>query len=105
MASKSPDETHVREAAYFLWLEEGQPHGRDRDHWHKAVDGLTPAKPARKPRAAKPKAAPKATAAAKPAPKAETAAKPGIRAAAKPKAKSASAAKAPKSKAAKSSAS
>jgi len=34
------DEDLVREAAYHLWIEEGQPHGRDQEHWHKAVNAL-----------------------------------------------------------------
>lgn len=30
----------IRERAYRLWLEEGQPHGRDAEHWEKARDLL-----------------------------------------------------------------
>ena len=28
-----PDETQIREIAYFLWLDEGCPEGRADDHW------------------------------------------------------------------------
>jgi hypothetical protein len=42
--SKAPvDETQIREVAYRLWQEEGQPEGRDQDHWSKAIETLTPA--------------------------------------------------------------
>jgi hypothetical protein len=29
-------DARIRERAYYLWLEEGQPHGRDREHWRRA---------------------------------------------------------------------
>ena len=29
-------EAEIRQIAYYLWLEEGCPHGRHLDHWHKA---------------------------------------------------------------------
>lgn len=82
MTPTTIDEAQIREAAYQLWLDEGQPAGRDQEHWLKAIDALTPAqpraKPARKapakPRAVKAKAAPK-TAAAAPKTKAAPAAK------------------------------
>lgn len=65
------DETKIAEAAFFLWLEEGKPQGREEAHWHQArvsLEGeLTPVKPRR---ASRPKAAPKPaatkTSAAKP---------------------------------------
>jgi hypothetical protein len=28
----------VREKAYHLWIAEGRPHGRDKEHWHKAME-------------------------------------------------------------------
>jgi hypothetical protein len=34
-----PDEQRlkmIRERAYAIWLDEGQPHGRDPDHWREA---------------------------------------------------------------------
>ena len=97
MSRRPLDDDHIREAAYHLWEEEGRPHGKDQEHWHKAADALSPPKPkaktARKapakPRSAKPKAAaaPKAKAAEKaPAPKP----------AAKPKEKAATAARKPR---------
>ncbi|WP_168879326.1 DUF2934 domain-containing protein [Rhizobium sp. P28RR-XV] len=30
------DEDIIRERAYLLWLEDGQPEGRADEHWHKA---------------------------------------------------------------------
>lgn len=64
MTQANLDEAQIRETAYLMWLDEGQPEGRDQEHWLKAIDALTPAKPKRK-AAAKPKAkaAPKAAAA------------------------------------------
>ena len=58
-------ESQVREAAYYLWLDDGQPEGHDEEHWLKAVDALNKPQPKAKPKrraAAKPaaKAAPKA---------------------------------------------
>lgn len=56
------NEAKIRETAYLFWLDEGQPEGRDQDHWLRAVAAVnTPApkakaKPARK-AAAKPRAA------------------------------------------------
>jgi len=32
------DEAKRRERAYRIWLEEGQPHGRDLDHWQRAQE-------------------------------------------------------------------
>jgi hypothetical protein len=31
------DERAVREAAYYIWVNEGRPHGRAHDHWGRAV--------------------------------------------------------------------
>lgn len=75
MALQTLDEAKVAEAAYFLWLEEGQPEGRAEAHWERASEllAVAPAKP-RKPRAksaAKAKPA-KAAAAAEAAPAKKT---------------------------------
>jgi hypothetical protein len=78
------DEAKIRETAYLMWLDEGQPQGRDEEHWRKAVDALS-APVAKKPRKAAAKPAAKAKA-AKPAAKAK-AAKPKAKAAKKPAAK------------------
>ena len=77
------DESAIRETAYLLWLDEGQPHGCDEAHWLKAIDMLTPTKPVKKKAPAKAKTT-KAKAAKAPA-KAKTAAakKPRTKAAAK----------------------
>ncbi len=80
MANKNITDGQIREAAYLFWLNEGQPEGRDQDHWLRAVDALT--KPVAKAKAAKP-VAKKAKAAKAPAKRA-----------AKPKAKPATKAKA-----------
>ncbi len=76
MTQQTQTDDHIRDAAYFLWLKDGQPEGRDQEHWHAAQAELTPAAETPKPKA------PRKRAAAKPrAAKAEAAAKP----AAKPK--------------------
>lgn len=71
MKKSGIDEAKIREAAYLIWLEEGQPEGRDEEHWRKAIAALTPAQPkAKAPRKAAAKTvsetAPKPKAAAKP---------------------------------------
>jgi len=61
------DDERIRDIAYGFWLEEGQPQGRDEEHWHRAHAALNApaakATPARKitakPRAAKKAATPK----------------------------------------------
>lgn len=71
MTTTNLNETQIRETAYLLWLDEGQPEGRDQEHWLKAIDALTPAQPKKKPAhkaAAKPRAA-KAAAASTTSPK------------------------------------
>jgi Protein of unknown function (DUF2934) len=35
-AGTDPDEERIRRKAYELWLSEGRPEGRDRDHWELA---------------------------------------------------------------------
>jgi hypothetical protein len=67
MTNTNPTDAQISDTAYLIWLDEGQPQGRDTQHWLMAVDALTArpikAKPARK-SAAKPrakKAAPKKT--------------------------------------------
>ena len=82
MPKKKVSEDQIREAAYHLWREEGEPQGQDQDIWYRAESDLTAPKPKRKPaakRAAKPAAktaaAPKAAAAKKPAAKRKPAAK------------------------------
>jgi hypothetical protein len=38
MRDSDRDPEHaVREAAYFIWLREGQPEGRAHDHWQRAI--------------------------------------------------------------------
>lgn len=65
MATPVLDETQIRETAYLFWLDEGQPEGRDQEHWLKAIDALTQPKPKKRARKAPAKkaAAPKAVAA------------------------------------------
>ena len=79
MTSTVPNHDSIALAAYFIWQDEGRPHGRHQDHWFAAEAGLTrgaareaveaapaPARkaaPVRKPAAAK-KAAPAKQAAA-----------------------------------------
>ncbi|MFZ5964621.1 DUF2934 domain-containing protein [Thalassococcus sp. BH17M4-6] len=90
MPAQQLDDAQIAQAAYFLWLEEGQPEGRDQDHWIRAVETLTPAAKPRKPRAkaaAPKKAAAKAPAAKAAAPKAAKAAAAKAKPAAKPRKK------------------
>ena len=36
MASKDSAQREIRKIAYALWMEQGQPDGRDREHWEAA---------------------------------------------------------------------
>jgi hypothetical protein len=36
MASKDTAQREIRKIAYALWMEQGQPDGRDREHWEAA---------------------------------------------------------------------
>lgn len=38
-------EEQLRQRAYGIWQAEGEPHGRDREHWEMAERDLTPAPP------------------------------------------------------------
>ena len=38
MSGGQSDEERIRDRAYRLWLEEGQPDGRARDHWELASE-------------------------------------------------------------------
>lgn len=80
MSDLQIDEAKIAETAYLFWLDEGQPEGRDQEHWLKAIDALTPAKPkkARKAPAKKAKA-PAKKAVAKAAPKKAAAKKPAAK--------------------------
>jgi len=61
MSKTAIDENKIRETAYLFWLDDGQPEGRDQEHWLKAVDALTPPTPKKRARKAPTKkAAPKA---------------------------------------------
>ncbi len=33
-------EQRIRERAYQIWLEQGQPEGRDKEHWERAKEEL-----------------------------------------------------------------
>lgn len=69
MSRKKIDEDRIRDAAYLMWIEEGQPHGRDEEHWERAREMLASAKPAAR-KAAKPPAKPKPKRASAATPKA-----------------------------------
>lgn len=53
-------EQKIRERAHAIWQQEGEPHGRDADHWHRAAGeidseqgpSVSASKPAPKPRKA-----------------------------------------------------
>jgi hypothetical protein len=36
MANDEDRQQRIRERAYQLWLDEGQPDGRDKEHWEQA---------------------------------------------------------------------
>ena len=65
MRHKMLDEAQIRETAYLIWLDEGQPEGRDQDHWLKAIDALSAPKPKAKRKATTKAKAPAKKAAAK----------------------------------------
>jgi hypothetical protein len=54
--SLEPTDEEIALAAYRLWLQEGSPHGRDRENWLKAREQLIAARA--KERAAEIKTAP-----------------------------------------------
>jgi Protein of unknown function (DUF2934) len=37
-SSKSVTDELIAQIAYRLWEDDGQPHGRDQDHWHRAQE-------------------------------------------------------------------
>ena len=37
---KSFDEQTIQTRAYWIWIEEGQPEGRDVEHWQRALEEL-----------------------------------------------------------------
>jgi len=65
-ASTGTTEHAIRERAYYLWEQDGRPHGRDLEYWSRAAAEAT-AKPKRA-RAAKAAAVPTKTAPVKAAP-------------------------------------
>jgi hypothetical protein len=40
MSTKEINEEHVRETAYHIWNNEGQPEGKAAEHWLRALDEL-----------------------------------------------------------------
>lgn len=53
MATKQMNEDHVREAAFMIWLNEGQPEGKNEEHWHRAVAQIKGAQTTTRKRATK----------------------------------------------------
>lgn len=78
-AGTEPSADRVREIAYDIWMEEGQPHGRDEAHWLMALERARAEQAKAKKRAAKKTASAKKPAAAK---KPATAKKPAAKKAA-----------------------
>ena len=39
-----PDDERIRQRAYEIWEREGRPHGRDAEHWRRAVEELATAR-------------------------------------------------------------
>lgn len=65
MTTPVMDDAQIAEAAYFLWLAEGQPEGRADLHWQQAVDALNAPAKARAIRKPATRKAPAKTAATK----------------------------------------
>lgn len=69
------DPAQVAEAAFHIWVAEGKPHGRDQEHWYRALETLSTETSAatspapKKRRTAAPKATKTASTAAAAAPK------------------------------------
>ena len=40
ITAHGPAEAEIQHAAYLLWIEEGRPEGRDREHWFAAKEML-----------------------------------------------------------------
>jgi hypothetical protein len=40
LRAKAPTHEEIARAAYFLWMQEGCPHGRDKEHWYRALERL-----------------------------------------------------------------
>ena len=40
MANNNETERRIRERAFQIWIEEGQPEGRDKEHWERAEKEL-----------------------------------------------------------------
>jgi len=88
MTTPSVTEDQIRETAYLFWLEDGQPNGRDQEHWLKAVIALSAPSAAKAPTLKSPtkRATPKSAAKAAPAAaKKQRAPKAAAKSAAKPK--------------------
>jgi hypothetical protein len=75
--AQAPTETVIREKAYYLWEQDGRPHGRDQEFWERATALLATVGPTRTKSAASAAATKPASVATKPAP---TEAKPAKRA-------------------------
>ena len=49
MAHNSEIEQRIRARAYQIWIEQGQPHGRDIEHWRQAEAELVATSPSLQP--------------------------------------------------------
>jgi hypothetical protein len=45
MAKDMITEDHIREAAYYLWDNEGRPADKAEEHWYRALQALVPPAP------------------------------------------------------------
>jgi len=41
LRTRPPSEEEIARAAYFLWEQEGRPHGRDQEHWRRSREQLS----------------------------------------------------------------
>ena len=57
------NETDIQQRAYQIWEAEGRPHGRDQEHWYRAMSEMATVKPKRasRKRSPAPPSAPKTT--------------------------------------------
>ena len=41
MSQHKSNEAAIREQAYYFWEQDGRPHGRESEYWHRAAVALT----------------------------------------------------------------
>lgn len=41
MSQHESNDAAIREQAYYFWEQDGRPHGRENEYWHRAIVALT----------------------------------------------------------------